>query len=231
MCAACNRRGATVRCLDPSCNSHFHVPCCIRAGWNFEKRNGSHFKCLVHRDRKPTNGTNGTNGGPQAGFFHHNLLSQFGATSTAPRVNIPSNQQIGSLMGGTVDDVKDETSDSGDSHPEQDELESAVLDKPLSCEISGMKRLIRIERKSRDECWKLSLAVEENEAPANASEARNLLVVASCGGGKYSLKAGDTIISMNGMKIGSTDLKTLRLVLSRLKQEVDLMMEVVRELT
>ena len=66
------------------------------------------------------------------------------------------------------------------------------------------------------------------EDRVESGETHHVLIVASSGGGKYSLVPGDTIVSMNGMKVGTNDLKTLRLVLSRLKQEVDLMMEVVR---
>ena len=227
ICNSCHRRGATVRCLEPSCNLHFHVPCCIKTGWNFEKRKGSHFKCVLHRtERKSGNVTGGSHVTTQAGLFQHNLLAKFGATSTAPRVNIPSNQQLGSSKSGPVDKVaEDETSESEGSDLGEDGHEAAIFDKPLSNQITGSKRLIRVDRKSREECWKLSLTVEDR---VESGETHHVLIVASSGGGKYSLVPGDTIVSMNGMKVGTNDLKTLRLVLSRLKQEVDLMMEVVR---
>ena len=57
------------------------------------------------------------------------------------------------------------------------------------------------------------------------------LAVAAASAGQddaLSLQAGDTLVSINGAKVGSDGLTNLRDVLARLKQEVDLMMEVIR---
>jgi [histone H3]-N6,N6-dimethyl-L-lysine4 FAD-dependent demethylase len=261
ICVKCAARGATVRCSDQKCDAFFHVPCAQRIGWHFEKRGGSHFKCEIHRHVKslpePTKGSwasQSSTGQPLVGgLFQHNLLSRFGATAAggSQRVDMPSNLDMGGTLMPSSSPFKDgktsnsetDSSDSEESFPSQDGLVSEVMDLPLSIDIPGSKRLVRVDRPSRDDAWKLALTVVPFEARTRSladtkmivsrtgKRVKGVLVVGGSTPDKDGLQPGDTIVSMNGSKIGNDDLKTLRLVLLRLKQEVDLMIEVIRAST
>jgi hypothetical protein len=230
ICIKCTNRGATVGCTDQSCDQCFHVQCAINSGWIFEKR-GRNFRCETHRNREPTKKAaaleSAKSTASNSGIFQHNLLAQFGATPNAPRVEVPSNLD----MGGTVlhspskaegEDVE-EISDSEDSFNGEDGSGIEVMDVPLSPEVAGAKMLVRVERPAREKLWNVSLKVARLDGSKNS-----VLMVASCSTGEDSLQEGDTLVSINGTKVGSEELKNLRLILFRLKQEVDLMVEVVR---
>jgi hypothetical protein len=244
-CVKCAGPGATVACIDPSCNQCFHIPCARRSGWNFEKR-GPDFRCDAHRNRKQLepqtdsaehekNGTGSTTDGkPGVESFQHNLLSQFGATAVGdaplagPRVGVPSNSDMGGtttkpIFSTSKTEIVSENSDSDESFPGEDDV-GEVMDTPLSGYIGWSKRDIKVARSSHDQPWNLSLKVVRLD-----DSGTSVLAAASSGKELDSLQAGDFVVSINGTKIGSDDLKTLRMVLSRLKQEVLLIVQVVRK--
>jgi monoamine oxidase len=245
-CIKCSIRGATVRCTEPSCDQILHFQCARKTGWNFDKR-GKLFRCEIHRNKKSSEVNvptfvpaepNGSGTGSTAAFFNHNLLAQFGAMPQAPRTDIPSNLEMWGTaapgMGGTTAsgpsgaaDVPkaEESSDSDESFPGEDGLGIEVMDVPLSHEVAGPTRLVRLERSSQNELWKISVKVVQI---GNASVLA-IAAVTKALDDLFSLKVDDVIVSINGAKLGTVELKTLRDVLFRLKQEVDLMMEVVRK--
>jgi hypothetical protein len=234
-CIKCARQGATVGCADPSCDQAFHLQCARKSGWNFEKR-GKLFRCEIHRNRASETKagkaeSNGPSNGNASGLLQHNLLAQFGATPRESRVDVPSNLDMGGTMApgfSAETDMKGahETSDTDESFLGEDGLGIEVMDVPLSYDVSDSKRLVRVQRSSRNELWNISFKV----LPMNNSS--SVLAVAAATKDQddlLSLQVGDIVVSINGMRIGSEELKCLRDVLFRLKQEVDLMMEVLRK--
>jgi hypothetical protein len=110
-----------------------------------------------------------------------------------------------------------------------------VMDLPLSCDVSGPIQLVHLERSSREDFWNISfqvmkinnamvitVAVAPVYTAGKEEETRNTIENLT------SLQAKDIIVSINGSKIGSDGLVTLRCILFRLKQEVDLVLEVIR---
>ena len=243
-CVKCAGPGATVACIHPSCNQCFHIPCARRSGWNFEKR-GPDFRCDTHRNRKQSepqtdsaepaksDTVSTTNGSLGVESFQHNLLAQFGATAVGgaplagPRVGVPSNLDMGGttkpILSASKTEIESESSDSEESFPGEDDV-GEVMDTLLSGYIGWSKRDIKVARSSHDQPWNLSLKVVRLD-----DSGTSVLAAASSGKDGDSLQAGDFVVSINGTKIGTRDLKTLRMVLSRLKQEVELIVQVVRK--
>jgi hypothetical protein len=233
-CIKCAGQGATVGCSNTSCDCTFHVQCARKSGWNFEKR-GKNFRCEIHRNRKAADVISGKETGDESkeenpsGLFQHNLLAQFGATPLA-RVSVPGNLDMGgtSAPGPPAEPDQEEiegSSESDESFPGVDGLGIEVMDVPLTCDIPGSKRLVRVERSSRIELWNISIQVLQID---NSS----VLSVAAASKNQddfFSLQDGDLIVSINGTKIGAKELRSLRDVLFRLKQEVDVMLEVIRK--
>lgn len=181
--------------------------------------------------------------------FQHNLFASFETTPGSPgtdtKTNISgdldvsgvvhspqsvnSSEKIRNNAAVSIDLLSDEEISDDDSFvlgdDQGDTLE--VTDLPLSCNVSGSTQLVRLERTSREEFWNISLQVMKIDG--------DFVVTVASGGvedennhNPFSLKAKDIIVSVNGSKVGTNDLKTLRGILFRLKQEVDLMLEVIR---
>lgn len=224
-CMKCSLPGATVVCTDPSCRYTLHVNCCQESGWNFEKQ-GKAYLCQMHRGDKKVNSTaNNTNKtSPGNTAVQHNLLSLFGATKN--RVNIPSNLGMGGSIAPVV--TTEVTKESGDDNSEssisidssEEDTSSELLDATLSSDLAGNNCNVRVERASETEKWNLSLAVEK------IGQSNCLVVALSKSSG---LQKDDVILSINGAKVGSVQLKTLRDVLSGLQKELVLMIEVLRK--
>lgn len=240
ICSSCHTPGASIRCSHPNCEQISHFHCGLNSGWRFEKYRM--FLCESHRmtDTKTKNITvavdydkahndRDANSNRSGGMFKHNLLSLFGASANNGfRMDVPGNLDIGGTAEpdpGQDSSEKsrplDTASDSdGSFHVENEQ----GLEISLSHEISGPKQLVRLERLSLDELWNLSLKVEEVDG-------RKVVSVASAPSSStdpFSLQVKDVIASINGSKVGSVRLKTLRDVLFYLKQEVDLMLQVIR---
>lgn len=252
-CANCGKRGATIVCTHPSCDKAFHFQCAKNSGWNFVKR-GKRFRCEIHcnkgfESKSEKVDSNDVSGRNIPGFLQHNLLAQFGATPRESRVELPSNLDMGGTVapGGvpanakevldetflgehdaesTAEEVLDESDLSDESYFGENDSWIEVMDASLSSGISGPIRLVRIERSSRNELWNISFQVLQEKGSSFLS------VAASSKANQdniASLQVGDIIISINGIKIGSRKLNCLRRVLSKLKEEVGLMMEVLRK--
>ncbi len=243
ICSICKTPGASIRCSQPNCDQIFHFHCGLNSGWKFEKNRM--FLCKPHRitdaktktmtsaidDDKAHNDQRSNSNGSGL-IFKHNLLSRFGATANNGfRMDVPGNLDIG----GTAEPdpghdspektrPEDSASDSENSFHVENGQGLEIMDISLSHEISGPKQLVRLERQSRDELWNLSLKV-------GAADGRKVVSVASAPASAmdpFALQANDVIVSINGSKVGSDGLKTLRDVLFYLKQEVDLMLQVIR---
>ena len=138
----------------------------------------------------------------------------------------------------SLDDDDDDDDDDDSFVLEKDGGQSLeVMDLPLSCDVSGPIQLVHLERSSREDFWNISfqvmkihnamvvtvVAVAPVDIDGKEEENRNTTFE-----NMTSLQAKDIIVSINGSKIGSNGLGTLRCILFRLKQEVDLMLEVIR---
>lgn len=182
--------------------------------------------------------------------FQHNLFAKLGATTKSPNVDVPGNLDISDAIhsrkqnsptliessNSTFTNESDGNESSGDDDSLLLELDDdgqslEVMDVPLSSDVLGSSQVVRIERASREDFWNISFQV---------MKIRNAIVVtlASVGsGGKEETpnnenlarpQAKDIVLSINGSKVGSNDLVTLRGILLRLKEEVNLVLEVIR---
>jgi hypothetical protein len=238
-CKSCFEWGATVGCANPDCSSTYHFHCAEDSGWNFEKK-GKEFSCPTHRHKQSRSHAEESsgmqkkstenNGGNSSLMFQHNLLSQFGATG--PRIDVPGNLDIGGTTAPEFGESSPEKSKNGEdsesddeSFPGEDAQGIEVMDIPLSQDVSGPKQLVRLERSSREEFWNLSLKFVK----VDGANVVSVAAVPQDAGGLFSLQERDILVSINGLKIGSDGLRTLRDILFRLKQEVDLMLQVVRK--
>lgn len=190
--------------------------------------------------------------GPMSGLtFQHDLFAQFGGAVKSPKIDIPGNLDISegthprqnqnfpnlieSPNSKVVDD-SDGNEISGDDDSfmleEEDDGQSLeVMDLPLSRDISGPIRLVRLERASQKDFWNISFQIMK----INNDIVLTVAQVDSGGEdeihkneGLSSLRVKDIIVSINGSEVGSDGLRTLRRILFRLKQEVDLVLEVIR---
>jgi PHD-zinc-finger like domain len=238
-CTSCQNPGATISCSEIGCAKIFHFPCAVKSNWKFE-RNGKKFKCAVHRikaikrlktDLGSDTVTKGSSSGHGGLPLQHNLLARFGAVNKLQRSeDIPGNLDIGGTEAPSPNQSSPEKdmdveSDSDESLPGEDARGMEVMDLPLSTDVSGSKQLVRLERPSREELWNISLKFEA----FNGSHVVSVDAVPPDSGDLFSLRNGDILASINGAKVGSEGLQTLRDILFRMKQEVDMMLEVVRK--
>jgi monoamine oxidase len=246
ICCSCRAPGASILCSHPNCDEVYHFHCGLDSGWKFER--DTRFLCKAHRltnsnmndiavaidDDKAHNDRGTSSSGTSGGGvnFKHNLLSVFGASANSSfRMDVPGNLDIGGTAEPDLGHDSPEKSqpldfdsDSEGSFHDVNELGLEIMDISLSHEILGPKQLVRLERPSLDELWNLSLKVEEIDG-------RKVVSVASAPSSStdsLSLEVEDVVVSINGSKIGSDGLKTLRDVLFHLKQEIDLFLQVIR---
>jgi hypothetical protein len=234
VCSSCQNCGATVCCAHLGCDRILHYPCAVKSNWSFE-RNGKSFKCPLHRSKVAkavvesslSKDVPSKNGGVT---LQHNLLTRFGAKINVQREDVPGNHDIGGSAApapsqSLLDEVIDFESDSDESLPGEDARGAEVMDIPLSTDVAGPKQLVRLERRSREEFWDISLkfdrirglnVVSVDSVPPDASDL-------------FSLRKGDILVSINGAKVGSEGLETLRDILFRMKQEIDMMLQVIRK--
>lgn len=249
-CSVCTRRGATICCTEPSCSITIHLQCAIASGWHFGKR-GKLFLCKNHRtkkvDKHPATPATlqhelgataiSTGDGIQLpNFLSHNLLARLGAAPVGgSKASVPGNLDIGGTsvpidtIGVAPEPAEtDDSSDSDDSamnfHDDDTEI---VLDLVLSNCVSGTKRNVHVSRASSNDPWQMSVKVTKLNN-------RYVLVVAdssifeSTSEGSQTLQVNDVIVSMNGITIGTGNLRTLRDIMSNcLKKETDLHIEAI----
>lgn len=250
ICTKCDKAGATIQCSSSTCSSCFHFTCAENTGWNFEKR-GSHFRCNLHRTS--TNETKTVANGEPApadakpnGIFQHALFS---LQSKDLPVDVPGNLDIGGFSKPASAELRPPEADDAsfassavDSEPDFEEMIGGEQDNgivvpsvksiPLEPQLThrfdktgGYEALlVGLHRQSVLDRW----GVEFFVTPIAKSE-EFLLSVAT---GKFDildeLRSGDIVTSINGIPIGSSELRTPRKVLNRLKQEVDAMLGITR---
>lgn len=233
-CERCGESGATVTCSDPSCRLSYHFSCAEELDWKFEKQ-GPKFSCMLHRrkHRKPDEQKQGSvgilgNGAASGGIFQHALFSM-SASDDPSSTDMPSNLDIG---GATPFDESESVLLSSDSSEDDAEVEDVtgkigVLTPLVEGSTRHESRLVRVHRPSVNEPWRFEL-----NATLQPTMNKSALSVAACPNHDPfdGLQVSDIIKKINGAKIGSSDFDSLEKVLSQLGQEVDVMMEIDREL-
>jgi hypothetical protein len=239
-CEGCGRLGATITCSDPSCKLSYHFACAEELDWKFEKQ-GPKFSCMSHRrkHRKPDEQKQGSagilgNGAPSGGIFQHALFSM-SASDNPSSPHKASNLDMG---GSTPFDESESVLLSSDSSDDDSEIEDVTVNigdtiGELTHLIEGSalheSRLVRVHRPSVNEPWRIEL-----NATLQPRMDKSALSVAACPSdpfdGQVGLQIGDIILAVNGAKVGSSGFDTLEKVMSQLGQEVDVMMEIGREL-
>jgi hypothetical protein len=240
-CEGCGNLGATITCSDPSCKLSYHFTCAEEVAWKFEKQ-GSKFGCMLHRrkHRKPDEQKQGSagilgSGAPSGGIFQHALFSM-SASDDPSSAHMPSNLDMGG--GSTPFDESESVVLSSDSSEDDSEIENVtvkIVDTigELTPLVEGStqheSRLVRVHRPSVNEPWRIEL-----NAALQPRMDKSALFVAACPSdpfdGQVGLQMGDILLAVNGAKVGSSGFDTLEKVMSQLGQEVDVMMEIGREL-
>jgi len=231
-CARCDCPGATVGCSDPSCKSVHHYACAEMLDWKFEKQR-SKFSCLSHRKKRRQTDEAGPrledNGALSNGMFHHALFSLSAADNGTSTPNVAANLDIG---GATPFEESDSLYFSSDSDDESkvDEGKTFIVG-PLTSLVEANQEyescFVRVHRQSVDDRWKIEL-----QATRQPKDGSSSLSVASCMSPNPfdGLQEGDVIKAINGSRVGSDDLVSLDDVLQQLDGEIDLILEVQREL-
>jgi lysine-specific histone demethylase 1 len=253
LCSLCKNEGATIRCRH--CNHCYHYECALSTKWKFRKKRS--FCCPDHRTNQ-TNGTKPvaratvtSDSETPASFFQHALF--FMNDSSHPQEDIPGNLDITSTRLEDINDDKedDDTESSWTSDDEsesdksegQEETEEALQriaedsngdgasSQNLECsdiltvpEEEGQSHLCRLHRNSIGDLWNVDFTVTRRTGCAS------LLQIAAARTDPFdNLRDGDTVLAINGLRIGDAGFDTLDQILSRLGQEVDTLMEVQRK--
>jgi hypothetical protein len=148
---------------------------------------------------------------------------------------MPSNLDMG---GSTPFDESESVLLSSDSSEDDSEIENVTVKigdtiGELTALVEGStqheSRLVRVHRPSVNEPWRIEL-----NATLQPRMDKSALFVAACPSdpfdGQVGLQMGDILLAVNGAKVGSSGFDTLEKVMSQLGQEVDVMMEIGREL-
>ena len=224
-CHRCRKQGATVGCVHPSCDNCYHYPCATGLNWNFEK--SLHFKCPLHRQTRPLvvpKNEDSVSLNPIAshGLFQHALFTQ---ETGAAQDSGPANQDVGAP---DLDMPKSNDDDSLSEFGSEMSQETSDLN-PIQEPLSNMQKLLNhsrfvgMERGSISAPWNLSLSISKEKL-------RDLRYIAFAS--DYHSSTGDTIsrgeilVAINGNKVGSPLLHTMEDVLTLLRQEVELLVEI-----
>eukprot|EP00566_Odontella_aurita_P003658 CAMPEP_0113534128 /NCGR_PEP_ID=MMETSP0015_2-20120614/4991_1 /TAXON_ID=2838 /ORGANISM="Odontella" /LENGTH=1331 /DNA_ID=CAMNT_0000433263 /DNA_START=92 /DNA_END=4088 /DNA_ORIENTATION=- /assembly_acc=CAM_ASM_000160 len=227
-CFWCQKNGATIQCS--ACSRHFHYCCAEDTGWRF-KQHERKFSCSLHRNNDSIH----TSERQQLGSDSPGWLA--GIKSTQPhnisraRHDLPSN-----AADTSHDSFREEEWDSSESE-ETDEItidESAMMspfDQDPHKSNMLIARLYRVHMSSNisrplpSDAWNLPLCVDR-EATKGTTTLRVALVKGkAC---HPSFEAGDILLSLNGSKIGSRNLKTFAKVLMLLRDSTGLNVEYLR---
>lgn len=236
-CSSCGKSGATVRCSDQSCGSHFHVLCAENLDWNFDKL-GPKFRCNLHRENSlPAQAESQLNDNEPKPAFHHALFSVGASERTTDK---PSNYDVHTAI-HPFEMTESESADTSDEDFEKsDQKTKAVIAAEVSSDIplalfwfnkkpDGMRqttvRLVRLFRETVSHRWNVDFYASKS---GGTTHHRVLTVASSVPDPFDELVEGDVVLSINGHRIGSPALGSLSKVFAFLGQEVEVMVEVQR---
>jgi hypothetical protein len=249
-CSHCEVQGASIKCIARDCDKLYHFRCAESSGWDF-KKNGPKFRCTRHKNRpiehnaaaeqaempRPNHEINidpEEEMGNVAPVFRHHLLAHLGAAPapTPPQESFPSNHQMrstsysGNVSGPRTFDGDEAPLEPDDSLPGEKDGVIPVLDALLANmkDDSQATRSYRLQRESRTDPWNLHLKLSRQ--PKSASSKLVLAVAKPYRSSEVFLREGTVIVSINGKHVGTSQLKTLRLVLNLMRGHQVLELEV-----
>lgn len=209
-CTACQGIGASVLCSAPSCSNCYHLPCACKLGWNYEESENKFF-CPKH-----------------------NLELSSARDVMASK---PDEEAVDKVGGGNIvaidssDDELEQQTDHDIPSPNKDLIAFSIAI-PLTFNFRGYKssggrsilRLGRIARDSIRDKWN----VEFYATCIDNSNDRILTVASTIPDPFDKFEEGDVVKSVNGMRIGSSNLDTLQKFYVFINQQVEVLLEVRR---
>jgi monoamine oxidase len=238
ICVECGVKGGTIGCSYPSCADLYHFPCAKSTGWKF-KESHPKFRCPYHRDfssdgtSQPSNRKAPEHAGHR-GLFQHALFSLESPQNedTPGHLDMP-----GTALAPELQSITSSARDTSDSENEVDEktlpepLSKGRLDRPLTSELEPdaftENIFARLYRPSLRHRWYLGF--EATQIPLTRN---SLLSVTACHENNSidGMKIGDVVMAVNGNSIGSEGLESIEKVLIFLSKEVDVIVEVLRQI-
>jgi monoamine oxidase len=203
-CTFCEQAGATIDCQFPECTQSFHYACAAKTGWNFEEL-GKEFYCGDHRNEvNLQNSENNT--------LQHHLFTPLQSET----MHMDKDEESTEVHDGKV--LTEET-----ENIKQSSVRSLRLTRNDETSDRSSTRLVRITRASLKSLWNLELKVDRL-----ADSDKHVLSVARPKSGQPydDLVEGDVIRMINGLYVGSSELDTMEMVLSTLRQAIDVFMQV-----
>jgi PHD-like zinc-binding domain len=221
-CVKCSQFGATIRCSGPSCSDNYHFPCACQLGWKYDE-NGTDFFCAKHKELSD-NSIRSTDDGE---------------SQSNPRVIdtpvIPATADDNITKSVVVIDSSDDELEKQpipDVSPAIHDPTAFSVDIPLASSLKGYKfngsrytlRLGRLSRKSVHDRWN----VEFYATCIDNTSARVLTIATTDPDPFDQFEEGDIIKSVNGIRIGSKDMDTLKKFFMFINQQVEVLVEVRR---
>lgn len=239
-CHSCGQYGASIGCNNDHCQQSYHFACAEGTGWKFED-DGKEFYCEAHRPSGAGTGPKRPHPnqlGSKDNFQHTLFASLSGEDSqdggSAPLVFSNPDVQTKATPPGTKDpndDAEDDRAAFSTIGQLTSDLDAEYRNAFLS---DSTTRLVRLTRESLRHRWDVELMTQPlASSPSSGSKKkkndRSLLIVSKAhADDPFDPTVKDAVvISINGSRVGSSDLDTIDKVISQLGQEVDVMMEVV----
>jgi hypothetical protein len=228
-CVDCHQIGATIVCSIEFCDLSYHFPCASNLGWNFDESESA-FTCPKHKASSSDGVTRSTDDETQS-FRADGLLGNLGSLTQVEvhhrleaSVNPPS-QDVAVVE--TSEDELDGLPLPDYPLPSRDP-KALTIDIPLApvdkkYRANGRRyvaRLGRIARETVHDRWNVDFFATHEDSSAR------ILTIASTV--PDLLEVGDIVRSVNGIRIGSSELDTLQKFLTFLSQEVEVFLEVRR---
>ena len=249
-CSYCKNEGATIQCRH--CHECYHYECALSTKWKFQKKRL--FCCPNHRTHsKAARSSVLSTTEASATFLQHALFSL--NDSSHPQEDIPGNLDISNTRIEDVHDddnddeetesswMSDDDSELDESEPQQQDVDTTgegrltndhkenaptenleCIDSLTVPEEEGESHLCRLHRNSVGDLWNVDFIVTRRTGGAS------LLQIAAARTDPFdNLQDGDTVMAINGVRIGDAGFDTLDKILTRLGQEIDTLMEVLRK--
>lgn len=247
-CYVCQKKGATLKCLHSACSRHFHYSCAEDTGWKFKKR-GKDYACSLHRGNNDQAGAIATEekltpSKHQIGPVKSEELIYDGlfAASETPQQHPKSRMRAykpSNAADTSRDSLDPEEWDSSGSETDLIEDEISIDEKAISHpfdqdphnfnstigRLYSIKNTVQISRHGSSDQWKLPLCVDREHSKGTTT----LRVLRGKGQPCHpSFEPGDILLGLNGTKIGSKKLLTLKQVLVLLRSSTKLDVEYLR---
>jgi hypothetical protein len=222
-CVRCCQFGATIRCSNPTCSDYYHFPCACQVGWKYDE-NGTEFACPKHSDLTDTS-----------------MISASEESRQRNPVDIdtprnPTNSDETDVHGAVVVDSSDdevENQPTPDDSPVTRGPMTFSVDIPIASSLKNYNfngsrytlRLGRLSRTSIQDRWN----VEFFATCLDNTPARILTIATTVPDPFDQFEEGDIIKSVNGIRIGSEQMDTLKKFFVFLNQEIEVLVEVRRQ--